>query len=70
MRLHQIITEATMRLERERFEHLLTPAVRALDDAAREAGYEVRIVVALCVILSWARTPKTSTWQLTPFLRQ
>jgi len=43
MRLHQIITEATMRLERDRFEHLITPAVRALDKAAREAGLSMEL---------------------------
>jgi tRNA nucleotidyltransferase (CCA-adding enzyme) len=58
MRLHQIITEATMRLERERFEHLLTPAVRALDAAARKAGYEVRIVGGAVRDLVMGKDPK------------
>jgi tRNA nucleotidyltransferase (CCA-adding enzyme) len=58
MRLHQIITEATMQLERERFEHLLTPAVRALDAAAREAGYEVRIVGGAVSDLVMGKDPK------------
>lgn len=44
MRLHNFITEATMQMKQEQFEHLLTPAVRALDKAARGAGFEVRIV--------------------------
>lgn len=44
MRLHKILNEATMQMPQERFEHLLTPAVRALDKAFRDAGHEVRIV--------------------------
>lgn len=44
MRLHQILNESTMQLKRERFEHLLTPAVRKLDQAYKDAGKDLRIV--------------------------
>jgi len=44
MRLHDFITEATHKMERNRFQHLLTPEVLRLDRAFRDAGYEVRIV--------------------------
>jgi len=44
MRLHNFITEAQMQMRQEQYEHLLTPAVRALDKAARDAGFEMRIV--------------------------
>lgn len=58
MRLHSILTEATVVLPRNRFEHLLTPAVRALDRAAREAGYEVRIVGGAVRDLVMGKNPK------------
>jgi tRNA nucleotidyltransferase (CCA-adding enzyme) len=58
MRLHNILAEATMVLPRDRFEHLLTPAVRALDQAAREAGYEVRIVGGAVRDLVMGKNPK------------
>jgi len=44
MRLQQFLNEATLQLKPNRFKHLLTPAVRALDQAAHDAGFEVRIV--------------------------
>lgn len=58
MRLHNILAEATVVLPRDRFEHLLTPAVRALDQAAREAGYEVRIVGGAVRDLVMGKNPK------------
>ena len=44
MRLHNIINEATMQLKPNSFEHLMTPAVQALDKATKDAGFEIRIV--------------------------
>lgn len=58
MRLHQFITEATQRLDRDRFEHLLTPAVRKLDQATREAGKEIRIVGGAVRDLVMGKDPK------------
>jgi tRNA nucleotidyltransferase (CCA-adding enzyme) len=58
MRLHNILAEATVVLPRDRFEHLLTPAVRALDQAARKAGYEVRIVGGAVRDLVMGKNPK------------
>lgn len=58
MRLHNILNEATMRMPRDRFEHLLTPAVRALDQAARAAGKEVRIVGGAVRDLVMGKDPK------------
>lgn len=58
MRLHQFITESTHRLEQDRFQHLLTPAVRALDKAAQDAGFEVRIVGGAVRDLVMGKDPK------------
>lgn len=58
MRLHQFIAEATHRLEQQRFQHLLTPAVRALDQAAQAAGFEVRIVGGAVRDLVMGKDPK------------
>lgn len=58
MRLHSLLNEATMRLDRDRFEHLLTPAVRALEKATRAAGKEVRIVGGAVRDLVMGKNPK------------
>jgi len=58
MRLHNILNEATMQMPRDRFEHLLTPAVRALDNATREAGKEIRIVGGAVRDLVMGKDPK------------
>jgi len=58
MRLHNILNEATMKLEHDRFDHLLTPAVRTLDRAARAAGFEVRIVGGAVRDLVLGKDPK------------
>lgn len=58
MRLHSILNEATMKMPRDRFEHLLTPAVRALNQAAHRAGYEVRIVGGAVRDLVMGKDPK------------
>jgi tRNA nucleotidyltransferase (CCA-adding enzyme) len=44
MQLHNIINEATQKLPKTAFQHLMTPAIRALDNASRDAGFEIRIV--------------------------
>jgi tRNA nucleotidyltransferase (CCA-adding enzyme) len=44
MKLLSIITEATHKMKKESYQHLLTPAVRALDKAVQAAGFEIRIV--------------------------
>lgn len=44
MNLHQIINEATMQMKQDRFGHLLTQAVLALNKATQSAGFEIRIV--------------------------
>jgi tRNA nucleotidyltransferase (CCA-adding enzyme) len=58
MRLNHIINESTVVLPRDRFEHLLTPAVLALDRAVRSAGYEVRIVGGAVRDLVMGKNPK------------
>lgn len=58
MRLHQFITEATHKLEKDRFKHLLTPAVQALNQAAQDAGFEVRIVGGAVRDLVMGKDPK------------
>jgi len=58
MRLHNILTEATMRIPRQRYEHLLTPGVRALEKASRNAGKEVRIVGGAVRDLVMGKDPK------------
>lgn len=47
-----------MQLERSRFEHLLTPAVLALDKATRNAGFEIRIVGGAVRDLVMGKDPK------------
>ena len=44
MRLHQFISESTRQMQADSFQHLLTPAVQALDKAVTDAGFEIRIV--------------------------
>jgi len=44
MRFHNIVNESTHQMDVNKFQHLLTPAVLALDKAVSDAGYEIRIV--------------------------
>lgn len=58
VRLHNIINEATMQLKPEVFNHLLTPAVKALDKATQTAGFEIRIVGGAVRDLVQGKDPK------------
>ena len=58
MRLHSIISESTTQIPLDRFEHLLTPAVIALNQAAQSAGYQVRIVGGAVRDLLLGKNPK------------
>jgi len=58
LRLHSIISESTTQIPLDRFEHLLTPAVIALNQAAQSAGYQVRIVGGAVRDLLLGKNPK------------
>jgi tRNA nucleotidyltransferase (CCA-adding enzyme) len=58
MRLHGIINETTLQLNQDSFKHLLTPAVVALDNATKNAGFEIRIVGGAVRDLVQGKDPK------------